>query len=173
MADETNSRVGEKAEILNGDLTGDSKNDPAADSGAVADETSSGDEYLRSPAKLMRIGSMIKQVLEEVHKSELDEASRGQLRDIYQNALDELDAALGEELGEELERISIDFGDDVPSEAQLRVAKAQLIGWMEGVFHGIQAALIAQQNDARQQLAGMRAEIEKGPASHSGGPGYL
>ncbi|MEP6760552.1 MAG: bacterial proteasome activator family protein [Sporichthyaceae bacterium] len=109
------------------------------------------------PAKVMRIGSMIKQLLEEVRSSELDEASRARLRDIHTRSIKELEEGLAPELIEELERISLPFSDkEVPSEAELRVAQAQLVGWLEGLFHGIQTALFAQQMAARAQFEEIR-----------------
>jgi hypothetical protein len=105
----------------------------------------------------MRIGSMIKQLLEEVRAAPLDEASRGRLREIHQRSITELEDGLAPELREELERLSLPFeGDTPPSEAELRIAQAQLVGWLEGLFHGIQAALVAQQMAARLQLEQMR-----------------
>jgi hypothetical protein len=129
--------------------------------GAVA-EGSEGDEraitdLVDQPAKVMRIGSMIKQLLEEVRNSELDEASRARLREIHTRSIKELEEGLAPELVSELERISLPFTDnEVPSEAELRVAQAQLVGWLEGLFHGIQTALFAQQMAARAQFEEMR-----------------
>ncbi|HET6533739.1 MAG TPA: bacterial proteasome activator family protein [Actinoplanes sp.] len=112
---------------------------------------------IEQPAKVMRIGSMIKQLLEEVRAAPLDEASRGRLRDIHHRSITELEDGLAPELREELERLSLPFdGDTPPSEAELRIAQAQLVGWLEGLFHGIQAALVAQQMAARLQLEQMR-----------------
>jgi hypothetical protein len=133
---------------------------------------------IESPAKIIRIGGMVKQLLEEVRNTALDEAARDQLRDIYENSLSELKTALSPDLGSELDRLALDFDDDtIPTEAQLRIAKAQLVGWLEGLFHGIQATLVAQQMAARQQLEGMRGEIgPTGPVGSSGpvgGPGYI
>jgi hypothetical protein len=109
------------------------------------------------PAKVMRIGSMIKQLLEEVRASELDEASRARLKEIHTRSIKELEEGLAPELIEELERISLPFADDTtPSEAELRVAQAQLVGWLEGLFHGIQTALFAQQMAARAQFEDLR-----------------
>jgi hypothetical protein len=105
----------------------------------------------------MRIGSMIKQLLEEVRAAPLDEASRVRLREIHESSIKELSSGLAPELREELERLSLPFtGDEVPSDAELRVAQAQLVGWLEGLFHGIQATLFAQQMAARAQLEEMR-----------------
>lgn len=109
------------------------------------------------PAKVMRIGSMVKQLLEEVRQAPLDEASRERLAEIYERSIVELSSALSPDLQEELHLLALPFKDDTtPSEAELRVAKAQLVGWLEGLFHGIQATLFAQQVVARQQLAQMR-----------------
>lgn len=114
-------------------------------------------ELIDQPAKVMRIGSMIKQLLEEVRSSELDEASRARLRDIHTRSIKELEEGLAPELIEELERISLPFSDkEVPSESELRVAQAQLVGWLEGLFHGIQTALFAQQMAARAQFEEIR-----------------
>jgi hypothetical protein len=112
---------------------------------------------IEQPAKVMRIGSMIKQLLEEVRAAPLDEASRGRLREIHQRSITELEDGLAPELREELERLSLPFeGDTPPSEAELRIAQAQLVGWLEGLFHGFQAAVVAQQMAARLQLEQMR-----------------
>ncbi|MEH1126228.1 bacterial proteasome activator family protein [Micromonospora sp. CPCC 206061] len=112
---------------------------------------------VEQPAKVMRIGSMIKQLLEEVRAAPLDEASRHRLREIHQRSITELEDGLAPELREELERLSLPFEDGAtPSDSELRVAQAQLVGWLEGLFHGIQAALVAQQMAARMQLEQMR-----------------
>jgi hypothetical protein len=112
---------------------------------------------IEQPAKVMRIGSMIKQLLEEVKAAPLDDASRQRLREIHQRSIVELEDGLAPELREELERLSLPFTEDsTPSEAELRIAQAQLVGWLEGLFHGIQAALVAQQMAARLQLEQMR-----------------
>jgi hypothetical protein len=113
---------------------------------------------VEQPAKVMRIGSMIKQLLEEVRAAPLDEASRQRLRDIHQRSITELEDGLAPELQAELERLSLPFSDGAtPSEGELRIAQAQLVGWLEGLFHGIQAALVAQQMAARLQLEQMRS----------------
>ena len=114
---------------------------------------------VEQPAKVMRIGSMIKQLLEEVRGSSLDEAGRARLRDIYERSIKELEAGLAPELVDELERLSLPFDQNtVPSEAELRIAQAQLVGWLEGLFHGIQTALFAQQMAARAQLEQIRRQ---------------
>jgi hypothetical protein len=119
---------------------------------------------VEQPAKVMRIGTMIKQLLEEVRAAPLDEASRVRLREIHQSSIRELEDGLSAELREELERLTLPFTDDVtPSDAELRVAQAQLVGWLEGLFHGIQTALFAQQMAARAQLEEMRRRALPGP----------
>jgi hypothetical protein len=114
-------------------------------------------DLVAQPAKVMRIGTMIKQLLEEVRAAPLDDASRNRLRDIHRTSIRELEDGLAPELREELERLTLPFTEDkVPSDAELRIAQAQLVGWLEGLFHGIQTALFAQQMAARQQLEQMR-----------------
>jgi hypothetical protein len=140
-------------------------------------------EMVEQPAKVMRIGSMIKQLLEEVRAAPLDEASRVRLKEIHASSVKELEAGLAPELVEELDRLSLPFTEEsVPSEAELRIAQAQLVGWLEGLFHGIQTALFAQQMAARAQLEQMRRALPPGAGPHedelgqqgprSGGP-YL
>jgi Protein of unknown function (DUF2587) len=118
--------------------------------GSVAD-------MVEQPAKVMRIGTMVKQLLEEVRAAPLDDASRTRLREIHENSIKELSDGLAPELRDELNRLSLPFDDaSVPSDAELRIAQAQLVGWLEGLFHGIQAAMVAQQMQAQAQLAEMR-----------------
>lgn len=114
-------------------------------------------EFVSEPAKVMRVGSMIKQLLDEVRSTSLDEPSRQRLREIYDRSIAELGSALSPDLREELQRLAFPFAQDgTPTEVELRVAQAQLVGWLEGLFHGIQATLFAQQMAARQQLENMR-----------------
>ena len=113
-------------------------------------------EAIEEPAKVMRIGSMVKQLLDEVRQAPLDEAGRVRLREIYEQSLRELSSGLSPDLAAELDRMAIPFGEGTPSEAELRIAQAQLVGWLEGLFHGIHAALMAQQMAARAQLDEMR-----------------
>jgi len=114
-------------------------------------------ELVEQPAKVMRIGTMIKQLLEEVRAAPLDEASRARLKEIHKRSIEELEDGLAPELRDELERLSLPFTEDgIPSDAELRIAQAQLVGWLEGLFHGIQTALFAQQMAARVQLEQMR-----------------
>ncbi len=117
-------------------------------------------ETVSEPGKVMRVGSMIKQLLDEVRTTQLDEPSRMRLREIYDTSVAELGSALSPDLREELARLAFPFArDTVPTEIELRVAQAQLVGWLEGLFHGIQATLFAQQVAARQQLEKMRGEL--------------
>jgi hypothetical protein len=113
-------------------------------------------EAVEHPAKVMRIGSMIKQLLDEVRHAPLDSASRQRLKDIYETSVRELSEGLSPDLRAELDRLTLPFGDDEPSDAELRIAQAQLVGWLEGLFHGIQATLFAQQMAARAQLEEVR-----------------
>src|SRR5688572_6095564 len=128
-------------------------------------------EAVEQPAKVMRIGSMIKLLLEEVRQTdaELDEASRDRLREIYETSVAELSSALSPDLRDELGRLAHPFaGSSAPSGAELRIAKAQLVGWLEGLFHGIQATLFAQQMAARQQLDDMRRRLPPGAPGPGG-----
>jgi len=135
-------------------------------------------EMVEQPAKVMRIGTMIKQLLEEVRAAPLDEKSRNRLRDIHQSSIRELEQGLAPELRDELERITLPFTEgETPTDSELRIAQAQLVGWLEGLFHGIQATLFAQQMQARQQLEQMAQRglpSAVGGAAETGRPGtYL
>jgi hypothetical protein len=148
---------------------------------AVADQSDDSDEgeqsisdLVEQPAKVMRIGSMIRQLLEEVKAAPLDDASRQRLRDIHQASIKELEAGLAPELVEELDRLSLPFMEDTtPSDAELRIAQAQLVGWLEGLFHGIQTAIYAQQMAARAQFEQIRRALPQGmhPEQAQGMPG--
>ena len=130
-------------------------------------------EMVEQPAKVMRIGTMIKQLLEEVRAAPLDEASRNRLRDIHASSIRELEQGLAPELREELDRITLPFSEDqTPTDAELRIAQAQLVGWLEGVFHGIQTALFAQQMAARAQLEEMRRRALPGGQSTTAQPDF-
>jgi hypothetical protein len=133
---------------------------PQSDEG---DEEQGVGSMVEQPAKVMRIGTMIKQLLEEVRAAPLDEASRVRLKEIHENSIKELEDGLAPELREELHRLSLPFTEEgTPSDAELRIAQAQLVGWLEGLFHGIQTALFAQQMAARQQLEQMRRGLPPG-----------
>lgn len=127
-------------------------------------------DMVEQPAKVMRIGTMIKQLLEEVRAAPLDDASRNRLREIHRSSIRELEDGLAPELREELERLALPFSSDTPSDAELRIAQAQLVGWLEGLFHGIQTALFAQQMAARAQLEQMRQGALPPGTSQGGGP---
>jgi len=160
MAEETEDRSGEEARTVvvvgpDGRPIGTMSTGAPAE-GADEDGDDPG-RLIEHPAKVMRIGSMIKQLLEEVRAAPLDEAGRARLMEIHRRSIIELEDGLAPELRDELERLTLPFeGDTPPSEAELRIAQAQLVGWLEGLFHGIQAALVAQQMAARAQLEQMR-----------------
>ncbi len=113
-------------------------------------------DYISQPAKVMRIGSMVKSLLDEARSAPLDEAGRARLREIYETSIAELSGALSPDLGTELGKMALPFSAEVPTESELRIAQAQLVGWLEGLFHGIQASLFAQQAAAAAQLEKMR-----------------
>lgn len=119
-------------------------------------------ESVEEPGRVMRIGAMIKQLLDEVRAADLDEAGRDRLREIYDQSVAELSGALSDDLADELARLASPFGDTPASAGELRVAQAQLVGWLEGLFHGIQATLFAQQAAARHQLEQMRHQLVAG-----------
>ena len=156
MTDETTPDVdGGVAEVERGELL-------APDVAAEEEQVEAGS--VTEPAKVMRIGSMVKQLLDEVRQAPLDEASRERLAEVYERSVAELSEALSPDLQEELRMLTLPFEDDaVPSDGELRIAQAQLVGWLEGLFHGIQATLFAQQLAARQQLEQMRQLPQGGP----------
>ena len=141
------------------------------DSESVDESEEESTGAITEPAKVMRIGSMVKQLLDEVRDMDLDEPSRERLAEIYERSVVELSEALSPDLQEELRMLALPFDEDaVPTEPELRIAKAQLVGWLEGLFHGIQASLVAQQMAARQQLEQMR-QIGPGGQPQPGHPG--
>jgi hypothetical protein len=169
--DGSDDREQQRVVVVTPDGMGVAKQDADEDVSNPAD-------LVEQPAKVMRIGSMIKQLLEEVRNAPLDEAGRARLAEIHRRSLRELEDGLAPELIEELERIALPFNeDDAPTDAELRIAQAQLVGWLEGLFHGIQTALFAQQMAAQQQLAQMRRALPPGHApegaqgGHPGMPG--
>lgn len=139
------------------------------------EETAQGvTESVTEPAKVMRIGSMVRQLLEEVRGTQLDQPSRERLAEIYERSIVEISSALSPDLAEELHILALPFKDgEVPSDGELRVAKAQLVGWLEGLFHGIQATLFAQQLAARQQIEQMRQIPPGMPDQGAPGGTYL
>jgi len=149
--------------------------DVLAPSGVEQSGDGTSNDFVAQPAKVMRIGSMVKSLLDEVRSATLDESGRSRLKEIYRTSIDELSSALSPDLGSELARMIPPFGEDVPSESELRVAQAQLVGWLEGLFHGIQASLFAQQAAAQAQLESMRTRsLESSEAGEPPRPGtYL
>ena len=142
---------------------------PPAAPEPAAGEASERTESVDEPAKVMRIGAMIRQLLEEVRGAELDERGRGRLKEVYDTSITELGSALSPDLRDELHRVAIPFGEgEEPSDAELRIAQAQLVGWLEGLFHGIQATLFAQQMAARSQLEDMRRQLPPGAPGPGG-----
>ncbi len=161
------------AEVAKGELI-----DPPVTPDAVVGTAGSDDaeeaaeerrEAVEEPAKVMRIGSMIKQLLEEVRNAELDVPARDRLREIYETSVRELGSAMSPDLREELERVALPFSaSETPSESELRVVQAQLVGWLEGLFHGIQASMFAQQMAARQELEARQRGLPEGAAGAAG-----
>ena len=149
--------------------------EPLVEHAELVDEGSAGEspartgEQIEQPAKVMRVGAMMRQLLEQVREIDLDEPSRERMRDIYEQSITELSSALSPELHDELLRLSGPFSDvGTPSEAELSVAKAQLVGWLEGLVQGIQATLFAQQVAAQQQLASIRGGLPAGAPPQPG-----
>lgn len=128
-------------------------------------------ETIDHPAKVMRIGTMLKQLLGEVRETDLDEASRQRLRDIYETSVGEVGSALSADLREELARLASPFDQpEPPSAVELQIAKAQLVGWLEGLIQGMKAMLLAQQMTAHQQLQAMRGELPPGADPYQTAP---
>src|SRR5690349_11185428 len=162
MSDQTNPEEDQHARVV---VVGPDGVAMEADAAEVSGERPV-TEMVEQPAKVMRVGSMIRQLLEEVRAAPLDEKSRARLKEIHKSSIKELEDGLAPELVEELERLSLPFAEgSVPSEGELRIAQAQLVGWLEGLFHGIQTTLFAQQMAARAQLEQMRRAL---PAGHGG-----
>ncbi|MFI5046964.1 MAG: proteasome activator, partial [Acidimicrobiia bacterium] len=150
---------------------------PSTD-GAEATEATEATEQVTSPTKLIRIASMVRTMLDEVRRAPLDDAGRRRLREIHEKSLHELEGVLSPDLQQELSEVVLPLTDDTPSESELRLAQAQLVGWLEGLFHGIQATLFNQQAMAQSQFEEMRRRraIESAPMGPSGQPspsGYL
>ena len=156
------------------EIIGDADPEPLGEAGSYDRSLT---ELVEQPAKVMRIGTMIKQLLDEVRAAPLDEASRTRLREIHATSIRELEDGLAPELREELDRLTLPFDEDsAPSDAEIRIAQAQLVGWLEGLFHGIQTALFAQQMAARAQLEKMRQlppGVAQGMPGHPGTGQYL
>lgn len=158
--DENNARLTEGVDP-------DEVKEPLTESESSADEAEEITNTIESPAKVLRIGSMIKQLLDEVKAAPVDEPSRERMADIFEISVRQLAEGLSPDLREELDQLVLPFESEAPSEAELRIAHAQLVGWLEGLFHGIQATLMAQQVQARGQLEQMRRGLPQGQ------PGYI
>src|SRR3712207_1954999 len=154
--------IGPGGMAVSGRQPADGQDGTSAQDGPDEDAERHVTDLVEQPAKVMRIGGMIRQLLDEVKAAPLDEGSRARVAGIYDSSIKELESGLAPELGEELERLSLPFGSETPSEAELRIAQAQLVGWLEGLFHGIQTAIYAQQMAARAQLEQMRRALPPG-----------
>jgi len=164
-------------EVLEAGQSPDRAGGPAGggDAAGAAPEAEPARESVSEPAKVLRIGSMVKTLLDEVRQAPLDEKSRTRLREIYEQSIHDLSEGLSPDLVAELDRMALPFDDEAPSESELRIAQAQLVGWLEGLFHGIQATLMSQQMAARSQLEEMRQRgLPQAGASSAPRPGaYL
>lgn len=155
--------IGPDGQPVSVSLDSDARDSAGGDPDDASQDDTHITELVEHPAKVMRIGSMIRQLLEEVKSAPLDEASRNRLKEIHEASIKELEEGLAPELIEELHRLSLPFAEEgVPSESELRIAQAQLVGWLEGLFHGIQTAIYAQQMAARAQLEQMRRALPPG-----------
>ncbi len=176
MTDEHENDSQQPADASSQESEGQPKIVISSDEGvAMADPSEDPTQGVPEPAKVMRIGTMIKQLLEEVKAAPLDEAARDKLAELHERSVNELKGALSDELAEEIDRIVLPLAE-TPSEAEIRVAHAQLVGWLEGLFHGIQTALVAQQMLAQNQLKSMRRQLPPGmvppqQAGREGQPG--
>jgi Bacterial proteasome activator len=156
------------------DGIGGAEANPAADGDASpsgdADEAS---EQISSPTKLIRIASMVRTMLDEVRRAPLDDAGRRRLAEIHERSLEELESVLSPDLQKELGEVILPLTSEAPTESELRLAQAQLVGWLEGLFHGIQATLFTQQAAAQGQLDQMRRRAIEQPPGATGPSGYL
>ena len=156
-------------EVIAAGQAPDSAGQGDAAGGDASKESVAPRESDSEPAKVLRIGSMVKTLLEEVRQAPLDEKSRTRLREIYEQSIHDLSEGLSPDLVAELERMALPFDEGAPSESELRIAQAQLVGWLEGLFHGIQATLMSQQMAARSQLEEIR-QRSLPPAGESSNP---
>jgi hypothetical protein len=144
---------------------------PAADGqGEAGGEDPADGEKVSRPTKLIRIASMVRALLDEARLAPLDDAGRKALKEIHERSIKELEGILSDDLRRELTDVTLQFSD-APSDAELRIAQAQLVGWLEGLFHGIQATLFTQQMQAQQQFEEMRQRraLEPGPGGRPPG----
>jgi hypothetical protein len=130
-------------------------------------------EQISSPTKLIRIASMVRTMLDEVRRAPLDDAGRKRLKEIHERSLEELESVLSPDLQQELSEVVLPLTSDDPTESELRLAQAQVVGWLEGLFHGIQATLFTQQAAAQGQLDQMRRRAIEQPPGATGPSGYL
>lgn len=149
--------------------------DPTPGGDGVGPEAGDSDEQVLRPTKLIRIASMVRTMLDEVRRAPLDDAGRRALREIHERSLRELEGVLSPELQQELTEVVLPFSAETPTESELRIAQAQLVGWLEGLFHGIQATLFSQQAMAQQQFEEMRRRqaLQLGPAEAEGTSGAM
>jgi hypothetical protein len=156
--------------------------DGARDAGAVTPEVldalqtpspgnegSTDGEQVARPTKLIRIASMVRALLDEARLAPLDDAGRRSLKSIHEKSVHELEGILSDDLRKELADVTLPFTSDTPSDAELRIAQAQLVGWLEGLFHGIQATLFTQQMQAQQQFEEMRQRRALEPGNRAPG----
>jgi len=152
-------------ELVDGATAAETAGDEAADEAS---------EQISSPTKLIRIASMVRTMLDEVRRAPLDDAGRRRLAEIHERSLQELESVLSPDLQQELGEVILPLTSESPTESELRLAQAQLVGWLEGLFHGIQATLFTQQAAAQGQLDQMRRRaLEQAPPSATGPSGYL
>jgi len=162
------------------ELVGPAADGTSPDFGSLAIPAGDGDgtEQVSSPTKLIRIATMVRTMLDEVRRAPLDDAGRRRLREIHERSLHELEGVLSPDLQQELAEVVLPLTDETPSESELRLAQAQLVGWLEGLFHGIQATLFSQQAMAQSQFEEMRRRraleaAPVGPDGQRGPSGYL
>jgi len=164
--------VGTARESVQPELVDELARDTAREDGEEASDEAS--EQISSPTKLIRIASMVRTMLDEVRRAPLDDAGRKRLKEIHERSLEELESVLSPDLQQELSEVVLPLTSDDPTESELRLAQAQVVGWLEGLFHGIQATLFTQQAAAQGQLEQMRRRaLEQAPGSAAGPSGYL
>jgi hypothetical protein len=169
--DPSTERERVQPELVDGRATTEVVDAPEAGGQEAAEQSG---EAISSPTKLIRIASMVRNMLDEVRRAPLDDAGRRRLREIHEKSLEELEGVLSPDLRRELTEVVLPFTSDAPSESELRLAQAQLVGWLEGLFHGIQATLFTQQASAQSQLDQMRRRaLDQGPGAPTGPSGYL
>jgi hypothetical protein len=159
------ARESVQAELVDETAGGGARND-----GDAAQQGEEASEQISSPTKLIRIASMVRTMLEEVRRAPLDDAGRKRLKEIHERSLEELESVLSPDLQQELSEVVLPLTSDEPTEGELRLAQAQVVGWLEGLFHGIQATLFTQQAAAQGQLEQMRRRALEQAAPTATGP---